>query len=248
MSLVRFESHGDIGLLRLNNGVTNAINPQLINELAEAVEKAGSDYRGLVLAGGDKFFSIGFDLPTLLDIDRVAMTNFFNCFNKICYDLYSLDIPTACALAGHTIAGGGILAMAADFRYAAQGRKQVGLNEIKLGLPVPYLADLIMRQLVGDRVATKMIFSGEFITLDQAYEKGLVDEMFAPEALEEQAIARISEMAAFDPKAFSAAKANRVEMVQLNYGKNYQARNQVFLDAWFDATVQEKLRQAAESF
>lgn len=248
MSFVRFEPHGNIALLRLDNGVTNAINPQLVNELAEAVEKAGSDYRGLVLAGGEKFFSIGFDLPSLLDIDRVAMTDFFNCFNKLCYDLYSLGIPTACVLAGHTIAGGGILAMAADFRYAAQGRKQIGLNEIKLGIPVPYLADLIMRQLVGDRMATKMIFSGEFIPLDQAHEKGLVDGMFAPEALEKQAIVKISEMAAFDPTAFSAAKANRVETVRLKYKENYQARNQLFLDAWFDAAVQERLKQAAKSF
>lgn len=248
MSLVRIEPHGDIALLRLNNGVTNAINPQLVNALAEAVEKVGSDYRGLVLAGGEKFFSIGFDLPTLLDIERVAMTEFFNCFNKLCYDLYSLGIPTACALAGHTIAGGGILAMAADFRYAAQGRKQIGLNEIKLGIPVPYLADLILRQLVGDRVATRMIFSGEFITFDQAHEKGLVDEMFAQEALEEQAIAKISEMAAFDSTAFSAAKANRVDMVRLKFKEDYQARNQLFLDIWFDAAVQERLKQAAKNF
>jgi enoyl-CoA hydratase/carnithine racemase len=248
MSLVLMEPHGNVALLRLNNGVTNAINPDLISELADHLEKARRDYRGLVLAGGDKFFSIGFDLPVLLGLERVAMTDFFNGFNKLAFDLFTLDQPTAAAMVGHTIAGGNILALTTDYRFAAQGKKQIGLNEIKLGIPVPCLADLILRQLVGDRVATEMIFSGEFKTMSEAQETGLVDDTFLAEALEEQAILKISELSAYDPNAFGCVKANRVEQVRTKYQQVYEARNQMFIDSWFNEAVQEKLERAAKQF
>lgn len=197
MSLVFLEPHGQIALLRLGNGVTNAINPQLVIDMAEALETVKTQYRGLVITGGEKFFSIGFDLPALLGLNRVGMTDFFNRFIKLAYDLFTLNIPTASALGGHAIAGGNILALTADYRYAAQGKKQIGLNEIKLGIPAPYLADLILRQLVGDRVATEMIYNGEFMPMADAQEAGLVDDIFLPQALEEQAILKITDLGGF---------------------------------------------------
>jgi enoyl-CoA hydratase/carnithine racemase len=248
MSLIQSEPHGNVILLRMENGATNPVNPQLVEELSEAVQAAAADYRGLVLAGGQKFFSIGFDLPFLLELDRVGMTDFFNRFNKLVYDIYTLTIPTLAALGGHTIAGGSIIALAADYRFAAQGKKLMGLNEIKLGIPVPYLADIILRQVAGDRVATEMIFGGEFMPMAEARDAGVVDDLFVPDALEDQALLKIEDIAAFDAAAFAAAKANRVEDVQLKYEANYEDRNRSFIDLWFRTEVQEKMKRAAQQF
>ena len=52
-------------------------------------------------------------------------------------------------VAGHAVAGGCVLALATDLRLIAAGKKLIGLNEVTIGLPVPYLADLALRQLVG---------------------------------------------------------------------------------------------------
>jgi enoyl-CoA hydratase/carnithine racemase len=248
VSLALLEFHDSVAVLSLYNGVTNAINPQMVRDLEECMEKVKAQAHGLVIAGGEKFFSIGFDLPLLLSLDRVAMTDFFNHFNKLAYDLYSMGIPTAAVLAGHAIAGGHILAMTTDFRFAVQGRKQIGLNEIKLGIPVPYLADLILRQVVGDRVATEMIFGGEFMTVDQALHAKVVDDLFQADVLETKVIQKIASLASMDGAAFGAVKANRVEPVRLKYQQHYQARNQFFIDAWFSPDVQKKLKQAAKHF
>jgi enoyl-CoA hydratase/carnithine racemase len=246
--LIQSEIYGDIVLLRMTNGVTNALNPPLVDALSAGVTAAKADHRGLVLAGGSKFFSIGFDLPHLLDLDRVGMTDFFNRFNKLVYDLYTLGIPTASALGGHAIAGGNILALATDYRCAAQGKKRIGLNEIKLGIPAPFLADMILRQLVGDRVATEMLYTGEFMSMAQAHETALVDDLFIPEALEEQTLLKIADIGAHDATAFAIVKANRTETVRLNYETHYEVRNQSFIDAWFAPEVQEKLQRAARQF
>jgi len=75
MPKIMIESHEEIAILRLSNGVTNAISPDLIDDLSEKLITVEKDFRGVILAGGEKFFCIGLDLPALLmlDIDITAL-------------------------------------------------------------------------------------------------------------------------------------------------------------------------------
>ena len=59
MPKVSLEAHEDIALLRLNNGVVNAISPELVDDLGKALIRIKDEFKGMVLAGGDKFFCIG---------------------------------------------------------------------------------------------------------------------------------------------------------------------------------------------
>ena len=248
MEKVKLEQHKDVALLRLDNKVTNAINTKTVENLSDAVNRIKTEFRGLVLAGGEKFFSMGFDLPALLKLDRSGMTEFFYRFNKVVLYIFTLPMPTACAITGHAIAGGTIIATSCDYRFLASGRKLMGLNEIKIGVPVPYLSDLILRQIVGDRAATEMVYQGEFIEPIQAEKIGLVDEVVSCEQVENRALKKISQISALPQKAFAAIKANRVESIRLSYEKNYKVKNEIFLDCWFSPLSQELLTKAAEKF
>lgn len=248
MAQVIVEDHGDVALLRLENGVTNAIGPDMLDDLFEALEEMNDGYRGLVLAGGSKFFSMGFDLPQLLTLDRAGMSAFFFRFNTVVLKLYTLPQPTICASAGHVIAGGTILALTCDYRYVAAEEKKIGLNEIKLGLPVPYLADLMLRQIVGDRAATPLLYDGAFITTGEAHGIGLIDETLPADMLEPQALAKAAELAQYLPSAFAEIKANRVEMVRERYERQAKAKNDAFLACWLNPEVQLLLKRAAEKF
>lgn len=248
MEKVKIEEHEDVALLRLDNKVSNAISSQMIENLSAAINRIKVEFRGLVLAGGEKFFSMGFDLPALLKLDRSGVTEFFYSFNQVVLNIYTLSIPTACAITGHAIAGGTILASSCDYRFLASGRKLMGLNEIKLGVPVPYLTDLMLRQIVGDRAATEMIYQGEFIEPEKALSIGLADEVLSQDKVESRAIEKITELAALPGQAFAAIKTNRVEAIRLAYEKNYKAKNEIFLDCWFSQQVQELLSKAADKF
>jgi len=248
MGKVNIEEHDNVAVLRLNDKVTNAISTTLVEDLSAGIKQIKEAYRGLILAGGKKFFSIGFDLPELLKLDRSGMADFFYSFNKVVFDIFTLPMPTACAITGHTIAGGTILASSCDYRFLASGRKLMGLNEIKLGVPVPYLTDMMLRQIVGDRAATEMIYLGEFIEPDKALSIGLADEVFSQDKVENRALEKITELASLPGKAFAAIKANRVEAIRLAYEKNYKVKNEAFLDCWFSQPVQELLSKAAEKF
>jgi Delta3-Delta2-enoyl-CoA isomerase len=248
MEKVKLKQHKEVALLRLDNKVTNAINTETVENLSDAVNRIKAEFRGLVLAGGEKFFSMGFDLPALLKLDRSGVTEFFYSFNQVVLDIYTLPIPTACAITGHAIAGGTILASSCDYRLLASGRKLMGLNEIKLGVPVPYLSDLMLRQIVGDRAATEMIYQGEFIEPINAGKIGLVDEVLSQDKVESRAIEKITKLAALPGQAFTAIKDNRVEAIRLAYEKNYKVKHEIFLDCWFSQPVQELLSKAAEKF
>ncbi|MFQ5443078.1 MAG: enoyl-CoA hydratase/isomerase family protein [Nitrospinales bacterium] len=245
---ISIEDRSGVAVLRLTNGVTNAISPELVKDLSIAIIQIRNEFQGMVFAGGSRFFSIGLNLPELLQLDRKSMTEFWYDFDQVVFKLFTLPLPTACAIAGHAIAGGTILALTCDFRLATTEKKLLGLNEIKLGIPVPYLADLILRQTVGDRFATELLYRGNFINTDKALEMGLVDLLQQSENLEELAVEQIAEIAEHPQPAFTDIKLNRLEAIRLRYEKNNWSKNEEFLNRWFSRTVQKRLAIAAEKF
>lgn len=248
MPKVIIEAHDAVAVLRLNNGVTNAISSELVDDLLEAVKQVKNEFNGMVLTGGDKFFCIGLDLPNLLQLDRPDMTEFYARFIQAVFDLYTLPVPTVCAIDGHATAGGAIFAVSPDFRLVSSGRRFIGFNEVKIGIPVPYLVDLMLRQIVGDRFATELMFGGEFVEPEEAQRIGLVDDVVDTEDLEEKAVAKIAELAALPACGLTTIKNNRIEAVKSSYEEKRSADPDWFLDCWFNPAVQELLKEAAKKF
>ncbi|OGL50314.1 MAG: hypothetical protein A2161_03925 [Candidatus Schekmanbacteria bacterium RBG_13_48_7] len=248
MSKVTFEKMDSIAVLRMNNGVTNAISLELINDISEALITIGNEFQGMVLAGGDKFFSIGFDLPALIQYNRSEMTHYYSKFNEMALNLLTLPMPTCCVLSGHAVAGGYVIALTCDYRFGVSGNKRIGLNEIKLGVPVPYLADLILRQIVSDRIANDIIYGGEFITVSEANQHGLVDEVSSQTDVEKLAIEKIRAIAGYQKEAFSAIKSNRLETILAKYRNNFKTKSEVFIDCWFSEPTQSLLKEASRKF
>lgn len=248
MDTVTLEKFGRIALLRLTNGVTNAIGPALVAELSAVLAQVKSEFNGCVMAGGTKFFSIGLDLPRLIDFDREAMSRFWDDFDQTVLDWYCVPLPTAAAIDGHAIAGGTILALAADFRLVTEGRKLMGLNEINIGLPVPYLADLMLRQILNERAATEMVYKGELIPPQKSLKVGLVDEIENGNRVEPRALELIEALAQKPQPAFRLAKRNRTQTVCLKFETHRRARKEDMLDCWFQPSVRELLEKATEKF
>ncbi len=248
MSKVVIESRENVAIVRLNNGVINAINTELVDDLSQAIHQVKTEFKAMVLAGGTKFFCIGLDLPVLLKLDRAGMGKFWDKFDQVIADLYTLPIPTACAVAGHAVAGGAILAISCDYRFVASGRKYLGLNEIKIGVPVPYLPDLILRQIVSDRAATEVVYRGEMMEPQAALEIGLVDEVFPEDDLEEQAVGRMAELAVLSQPAFGFIKENRVRDNHHKFVIERESNKEQFLDCWFQESVRKLLGEAAQKF
>ena len=220
----------------------------MVADVLDALAAVGESCRGVVLAGGKKFFSIGLNLPELLQLDRPAMDAFWDQFDSAVLKLLTLSLPTAAAIAGHAAAGGTILALACDYRFIAEGRNLMGLNEIRIGLPVPYLADLMLRATVSERVATRIVYGGDLIEPSQAQEDGLVDDVFTSAEVEELTVTKVENMAAKLQPAFSMIKNNRISAIRRKFEKERAAKKNEMLDCWFRTEVRELLKEAARKF
>jgi len=248
MGTIKIETNNHLAIVRFNNGVSNAVGSDFVNDLSDALKTTAREFSGQLLAGGDKFFSIGLNLPELLTLNRPDMKDFLYRFNQLVFDIYAHPPPTAAAIKGHAPAAGTIFAMASDFRVAAEGRKLIGLNEIQLGIPVPYLAVLILNQIVPHWEALSLLYSGRLIEPAQAKAIGLIDDVVAFEKVEAFALEKINEIAMLPEYAFRAIKNSRVEGIRAKFEEHHKAQHEVFLDCWFKESTRALLLKAAEKF
>jgi len=251
MGMISVEKRGKVALVWLDRSVTNAINLSCVKALRAAIEEAESDpeVAGIVLSSSSaNFFSIGFDIPELFDLSREEFGVFYGAVNQLCLDLYALPKPTVAAITGHAIAGGCILALCCDFRFIAKGRKLIGLNEVKLGVPVPYPADRMLRELVGMRSAREIMEAGEFYRPEQALELGLVDRVLPLERVVEEAVEMADELGALPGMGYRMIKGNRVETILEEVAKRGAEKERAFIERWYSDQTRELLREAIKKF
>jgi enoyl-CoA hydratase/carnithine racemase len=251
MGLIEIDTRDEVAIVKLNHGVTNAINLDLILELAKDLEDLNKDpnVNSVVLtSNNEKFFAIGFDLPELFDYDKEKMKLFYQTFNRLSLDIYTFPKPVIAALTGHAIAGGCILAICCDYRFIADGKKLMGLNEIKLGIPVPYPADCILRQLVGARIAQDMCYTGEFYKPRILFNMGLVDQVLSAEELQKKAVEKAKLLGEMPKEAFEVVKHNRVERVTSQVLDKLEERERFFLEKWFTDETRILIKEAIKKF
>ncbi len=251
MGMIDTEQREQVAVVKLDRSVTNALNLQLLNELTAALQNVqdDGDVRSLVLgSSNEKFFSIGFDIPALFELTREDFTVFYRAFNRFCIDLYAFPKPAIAAIPGHAIAGGCILPLCCDYRFIAQGRKLMGLNEVKLGVPVPYPADRILREIVGVRVAREVVEVGEFYPSEDLLQMGLVDQVVPLEQVMTKSIEKAAALGALPQPAFVKIKQNRTEMVRAQILERLEEKERSFIECWYSGETRERLKQAMEQF
>jgi enoyl-CoA hydratase/carnithine racemase len=251
MKYISIEDRDHVVILKLAHDDTNPLNAELIQELAEELGrvKANPEVSGLVLGSANvKFFSIGFDIPNLYELSRNDFAVFYHAFNSFCLELYTLPKPTVAAITGHAVAGGCILALCCDYRFIADGRKLMGLNENKLGVPVPYPADRILRETIGNREARNVMESGEFFDPNELLRFGMVDEIIPLEQVLPTSIEKARSLGDLPQGAFVAIKQNRVEIVEAQIKARMDEKEALFLDCWYSQESRSLLKDAIEKF
>lgn len=251
MKLTRVEYRDSVAVLKLDRGITNPISIELLKEIAGTLRMLRYEVRATALvltSSNDKFFSIGFDIPHLIELKEQDLLTFCRTFDRTCLDLYSFPKPTVAAITGHAVAGGCILTLCCDYRYIAEGHKLMGLNEIKLGVSIPYPGDCMLRQLVGPRRARDLVDGGEFYEPPETRAMGLVDDVFPTDQVLDQAIAKAAALGGQPRRAFALIKRDRVEGVAAQVSRRLTAKETAFVELWYSAEAQERLREAAKRF
>lgn len=191
MPLIETTRHGDIHVLRMARPPVNALDPALCRALTAAIADALAEgAQGLVLAGGQKVFSAGLDVPHLLSLgeDGDALLGAWTDFFEAARALLGAAVPVVAAMAGHAPAGGCVLALCCDYRIMAEGPFRIGLNETQVGLVAPEGIQALLARCVGRHRAERLLVAGAMVDAAEASRIGLVDELAGIDEVEVRAI------------------------------------------------------------
>ena len=186
MSGIRTETQGRLAVLRMDKVRGNAIDEAFVGEMTKAVIEVGQDasVRGVLLASAHpKLFCPGLDLVSLFAYDRPGMERFMRAFSDMATLLFALEKPMVAAISGHAVAGGCVLALTADHRILRRGA-QVGLNEVRVGVPLPWSVALLLRASVPAHALSRVALLGANFTDAEAVSLGLAHEIHEAEGFE----------------------------------------------------------------
>ncbi len=207
--LVRLEVDADtrVATMRLDRPPMNALSFQVWREIEEcAIEATERDDVGAVVVyGGPKVFAAGADIKEFPGWEyRDIMGTVAPQLQRSLDRLARVPVPTIAAITGYALGGGCELAMACDFRFAADNAK-MGQPEILLGIIPGAGGTQRLPRLVGLSRAKELIFSGRMVDMNEAPTIGLVDAVHPADDLYDEAMAAAARYAA-GPYALRLAK------------------------------------------
>jgi enoyl-CoA hydratase len=181
LETVLYEVRDGIARIRLNRPHRlNAMVPQLMRELHQALQAATSDpgVRVVILSGEGRAFCAGDDLKESAqghrDVGQVR--EFVNQIQQVTMDMKSMPKPIIGAIQGYAVGGGCELALDCDLVVAAEDAK-FGFPETGVGLFVTGGVTHVLPRTVGLARAKELIMTGEFFDGREAQRLGLVNRV-----------------------------------------------------------------------
>lgn len=217
---------GSIGTVRVARPeAMNAVNTEVLVELADAIEMIARDARTIVLTGeGDDAFIGGGDIK---DFQNRSSIWFRGEFREAMADLEDAiegaRVPIVAAVNGVALGGGTEIALMCDFIVATESA-QFGLPEIGLGIIPGSGGTQRLAHLVGYLKAKELILTGKHISATEAADIGLANEVIADAAFEDRINDLASELAAGPSTAqWFAKKSINETRAQLDSGLELEA-------------------------
>ncbi len=206
MSVATFELHGDVGVVTMDDGKANAMNPTMIEAVNAALDEAEAKAKAVVLAGREKVLCGGFDLNIIRGGDPELARKMSLGGAKLMMRLYGFPRPLVITTDGHCVALGGFMLLTGDYRIGVSGDFKIGLNEVAIAMTLPPFGLMLAKERIATRHLQNATTNATLFTPDEAVEVGFLDETVAPGELADRTMARASELAELDNAAFVRTK------------------------------------------
>jgi enoyl-CoA hydratase len=199
------ESRGAVALLRMDDGKVNALSPALIGALQDALDRAEKDAAAVVLAGRPERFTAGFDLKVMREGPE-ATRRLVRSGAELALRITEFPKPVVAACTGHALAMGALLLCASDLRIGADGPFQIGLNEVAIGMTLPFFGVEFARQRLSPRHFRRAVALAEIYAPAAAVEAGYLDRVVPPAEVIDAALAEAARFAQLPAGAFRATR------------------------------------------
>ena len=195
-----------VTVLTADRPPANAMDIEFLGQLGDAVESLAADVpNGLVLAGREGVFSAGADLKAVPGYGPDEQRRMVEGINRMALSVYGLPCPVVCAITGHAIAGGFVLALCGDHRVASsEGR--YGLTEVKVGVPYPQAAIGVVRAELTPSAARVLALGNRLVDAGECVRLGAFDEAVAPGTVLDRAVAVARELSDLPSGVYARTK------------------------------------------
>jgi enoyl-CoA hydratase/carnithine racemase len=214
---VRREREGATALWILDRpAARNAITAEVAAALSAGLDELERDteVRALVITGeGEKAFSAGADLKLLRTGTIEARSAFNACMQQVVERITALPFPVIAALNGVAMGGGAELALAADMRIA-EPHASIAFKHAAMGVTPGWGGLGRLCTLVGRGTASKLLFTAQPVSANEALRMGLVDELVVSGGARARAFSLAADIALTSPAAVSDLK----RLLTLAYG------------------------------
>lgn len=209
MELIRYEQKGNLAYVTLNRpGAMNAFNYDMLVELGQITEaiRINPDIRVVIFTGsGERAFSVGADLKERKTLTDLQVKRNLYKIGEVFTAIDALPQPTIAMMNGYAFGGGMELALACDFRIAADSAV-MGLTETGLAIIPGAGGTQRLPRLIGETKALELILTARRLTATEALEYGLLIKVTAAEDLAEGTADFADSILANGPIALQQAK------------------------------------------
>ncbi len=205
---VELSRRGPVFVLGVRRG-ENRFDRSLLTALDRAlgiVEEAG-DGSALVFAGGDRFFSNGYDLDALAALDRDGRRAFIRDHQRWLARLLRFPRPTAAAIGGHAVGAGALWALACDVRVMRNASAVFWLPEIDARIPFRPGMWALLRHCLSPPTLRDATIAGRKFGGDDALRAGIVHEVVEDARVVPRAIEWGMKRAAVASESLAAMRA-----------------------------------------
>lgn len=233
---------GVVVILRLAHGKAAALDLEFLRAIDDAfAREEHSAARAVVLTGTGSIFSAGVDLFRVVDGGRAYLAEFLPALDACLRRLLAFEKPLVAAINGHAIAGGFVMACAADRRLLARGRATYGAPELEVGVPFPPAALELVRLGCPPDALREIVLESRIFGCEDCLARGLVDELVLPEALLDRAVERAGKLASPPGRSFAITK-RLLRRPALERLEREGSRSEEILDAWASDEVLGAIR------
>jgi enoyl-CoA hydratase/carnithine racemase len=204
---VETQRDGHVAVVTFDRPPHNFADLALIEAIGAAFDAADADreVRAILLRSEGRVFCAGADLANANPVAGDLAAGERNPFYVAAAKLFGVRKPVVAAVQGAAVGAGLGLALVADFRVASPHARFTA-NFVQLGFHPGFGISTVLERVVGRQRAALMLLTGRRITGEQAADWGLADQLAAPEALGETALALAHELASGAPLAVQATR------------------------------------------
>ncbi len=207
--IMREDERGAVAVVTVDRTAKlNVMTGAMCRDLATTVDAlaARDEVRVVVLRGaGERALIGGADIAEMAALGPKTARAYITDLHRVCEALRGLPVTVIARMRGYCLGGGLEIAAACDFRIAADDAR-MGMPEVQVGIPSVIEAALLP-ELIGWGRTRFLVFTGEMIDAQKAYDWGLVEELVETGALDGAIEDACDAILAAAPGAIRAQKA-----------------------------------------